>query len=96
MIRAPFLLAVVVAADITIVVGGIPLLRYTYMALGERAGDLPLLVQLLLANVAMLLLVIGAMFACGLLGARAVRGAVKYSPRFFARPIRAPQTRYPR
>ena len=91
-IRARFLLAVIVAADTTIVIGGIPLLRYTYMAVSERAGDMPLLIQLLLANIAMLLLMTGAMFASGMLGMRAVR----YSPRFFGLPIRAQRTRYPR
>ncbi len=95
-IRARFLLAVIVAADATIVVGGIPLLHDTYMAVSQRAGDMPLLLQLLLANVAMLLLVIAAMFAYGMLGVRAVRSAIKCSPIFFEQPIQAQRTRYPR
>jgi hypothetical protein len=93
-VRSRFLFAVVVASDVTIILGGIPLLRDTYLALQERAGDVPLLLQLLVANVSLMLLVMAAMFACGMLGVRAVRGAVTYSPRFFAPPIRASQTRY--
>ena len=84
------------AADATIVVGGIPLLHDTYMAVSQRAGDMPLLLQLLLANIAMLLLLIAAVLAYGLLGLRAVRSAIKYFPRFFEQPIRAQRTRYPR
>lgn len=94
-IRARFLFAMIVLADVTIVIGGIPLLRYTYLAISQRAGDMPLLLQLLLANIAMLLLVTAAMFACGMLGVRAV-SVVKHSPKFFERPIREQQTRYQR
>lgn|GEM_PF-5311877 len=94
-IRARFLFAMIVLADVTIVIGGIPLLRDTYVALSERAGDMPLLLQLLSANVAMLLLLTAAMFACGMLGVRAV-SLVMRSPKFFERPIRAQQTRYRR
>lgn len=85
----------VVLADVTIVIGGVPLLRYTYLAVSQRAGDMPLLLQLLLANIAMLLLVTAAMFACGMLSVRAV-SVVKRSPKFFGLPIRAQQTRYQR
>jgi hypothetical protein len=95
-LRARFLFAVIVAADVTIILSGIPLLRYTYLAVQQRAGDIPLLVQLLVANMSLLLLVTAAMSACGMLGACAVRGALRYSPRFSARPIQASQTRYRR
>ena len=95
MIRARFLFAVVVVADLTIILGGIPLLRDTYLALSYRATDATLLLQLLVANLALLLLVIAAMFACGMLGARAMRGVIRYGPTIFAQPIRARRTRYP-
>lgn len=91
-IRTRFLFAVIVVADLTIVLGGIPLLRYTYLALEAHAGNVPLLLQLLFANLSMMLLVLAAMFACGMLGVRAVRGAFRYAPRFSAPPIRASQT----
>ncbi len=94
-IRARFLFMVVGVADVTIVLGGIPLLRDTYLALEQRAGDVPLLLQLLVANLSLMLLVVGAMFACGMLGVRAVAG-FRYSPRSSAQPIRALQTRYRR
>jgi len=95
-IRARFLFVVVVVADVTIVLGGVPLLRYTYLALAQRATDVPLLLQLLVANMSMMLLVVGAMLAWGMLGARAVSSAFRYSPRSSAQPIRALQTRYRR
>lgn len=93
-IRSRFLFAVVVAADMTIVLGGIPLLRDTYLALRQHATDVPLLLQLLVANLSLLLLAIAAMFAWGILGVRVVSGAFRYSPRFSAQPIRASRTRY--
>ncbi len=95
-VRARFLFLVIVAADVTAIVGGIPLLRYTYLALAQRAGDVPLLLQLLVANLSMMLLVVAAMLAWGMLGARALSGAFTYSPRSSARPILASQTRYRR
>ena len=95
-IRARFLFTVIVVADVTVVLGGIPLLRDTYMALEQRAGDVPLLVQLLVANLSMMSLVVGAMFACGMLGARALGSAFRPSPRSSAQPIRGSQTRYRR
>ncbi|HEX5275616.1 MAG TPA: hypothetical protein VFW34_10105 [Candidatus Rubrimentiphilum sp.] len=95
-IRARFLFVVIVAADVTVVFGGIPLLRDTYVALAQHAGDVPLLLQLLVANLSMMLLVVAAMFAWGMLGARALNGAFRYLPRSSARPIRASQTRYRR
>ncbi len=95
-IRARFLFVVIVAADVTAVFGGIPLLRYTYLALAQRAGDVPLLLQLLVANLTMLLLVVAAMFAWGILGARVVSGAFRYSPRSYAPPILMSRTRYRR
>lgn len=94
-IRARFLFLVVVAADVTIIFGGIPLLRYTYLALAQRAGDVPLLLQLLVANLSLMLLVVAAMFAWGMLGARALSRAFRYS-RSSVRPIPASQTRYRR
>ncbi len=94
-IRARFLFMVVGAADVTIVLGGIPLLRDTYLALEQRAGDVPLLLQLLVANLSLMLLVVAATFACGMLSVRAVT-AFRYSPRSSAQPIRALQTRYRR
>ena len=87
---------VIGAADVTAVFGGIPLLRYTYMALAQRAGDVPLLLQLLVANLSLMLLVVAAMLAWGMLGARALNGAFRYSPRSSAQPIPASQTRYRR
>jgi hypothetical protein len=95
-IGARFLFVVIVAADMTIVLGGIPLLRDTYLALEQRTSDVPLLFQLLAANLSMMLLVLTAMFAWGMLGVRAVRSVLTYSPRFSAQPIRASQTRSPR
>jgi len=95
-IRARFLFVVIVAADVTVVLAGIPLLRYTYLALAQRAGDVPLLLQLLVGNLSMMLLVVAAMFASGMLGARALSGAFRYSPRSSAQPIQALQTRYRR
>ena|SRR5437588_480599 len=92
-IRARFLFVIIVAADVTIVLGGIPLLRYTYLALQQRAGDVPLLLQLLVANLSLMLLVVAAMFACGMLGVRALNMAFMYSPRSSAQPIPASQMR---
>lgn len=94
MIRKRFLFAVVVAADLTIIFGGLPLLRYTYVALSRHVTDATVLSQLLVANVAMLLLVIAAMFAWGMLGARAIRGLIRLGPTIFAQPIRVRETRY--
>ena len=94
MIRARFLFAVVVVADMTILLCGIPLLHDTYLALSQRAGDAQLL-QLLAANVAMLLLMIGAMLAWGMLGARVLQ-LVRLDPTIFGRPIRAQRTKYRR
>ena len=96
MIRKRFLFAVVVAADLTIIFGGLPLLRLTYNALSSHANDPALLSQLLVANVAMLLLVIAAMFAWGMLGTRALRGLVRLGPTIFAQPIRVRGTRHRR
>jgi hypothetical protein len=95
-LRARFLFLVIVAADVTIVLGGIPLLRDTYLAVEQRASDVPLLFQLLVANLSMLLLVFAAMYAWGLIGVRVVRRVLTYSPRSSAPPSRALQTRYRR
>jgi hypothetical protein len=95
-IRARFLFVVIVAADVTAVFGGIPLLRYTYLALAQRAGDVPLLLQLLVANLSMMLLVVAAMFAWGMLGARVLSGTFTYFPRSSAQPIPASRTIYRR
>jgi hypothetical protein len=96
MIGTQFLFAVIVAADATIVFGGIPLLRYTYLALSEHATDVSLLLQLLVANMTLLLLCVAAMWACGMLGIRAVRGVFRLVPIVFSRPSRARRTKYPR
>ena len=95
-VRARFWFVVVAIADVTIVLAGIPLLRQTYSALEQRTSDVPLLAQLLVANLSMMLLVVGAMFAWGMLGTRVLRELLTYSPRSFAQPIRALQTRYRR
>jgi len=95
-IRARFLFVVIVLADLTIVLGGVPLLRETYLALAARATDVPLLLQLLVANLSMMLLVLAAMFAWGMLGVRFVRGVLTYSPRSSEPPILVSQTRYRR
>lgn len=96
MIGAGFLLAVAVAADLTILFGGIPLLHDTYAVLNRHTSDQALLLQLLAANLAMLLLVVAAMVAWGMLGTRAVCYLVRLAPRVFARPIPVRQTRYRR
>ncbi len=95
-IRARFLLVVVLAADVTIVLGGVPLLRDTYLALAQRATDVSLLLQLLVANMSLMLLVVGAMLAWGMLGVRAVSGAFTYSPISFGPPTQASRTRFRR
>lgn len=92
-VRTRFLLLTILAADITIAFGGIPLLRYTWVALAQRAQDAALLTQLLAANLTMLLLVLSAMAACGIVGARVISLALRRFPIFSALPIPVQQTK---
>ena len=87
--KTRYLCGFVLASDAVMLLGGVPLMRYTWLAIARQA-DTSVLLLLLVANLTLLGLCLCAMLASAVAAQRGARFAfTRLSRRFFAQRSRA-------
>lgn len=88
-VRSRYLCGVIALSDAALVSGGVPLERYSWSIASQPVVNAQLVLLLLLANFAMLALLLCGMLSAIVLTRRGVRLTLRHVSRFFARPTRA-------
>lgn len=83
--RTRYLFVYVIVCDLLMVFGGVPLVRLTWLAIVHHASR-GTLIELLAANLALLVLCLAGFFASAIAGTRGVRFAFMRFSRSSARP----------
>ncbi len=88
-VRSRYLCASIALCDAALVVAGVPLQRYSWSIAEQPQADPQTILLLLLANIALLGLMVCGMLAAVVLTRRGMRLTFRHVSRFFARPSRA-------
>ncbi len=88
-VRSRYLCAAIAVSDVVLLAAGVPLQRYSWSVASQRAVDPQTILVLLLANVALLALLLCGMLSAIVLTRRGVQLTLRHVSRFFARPSRA-------